>query len=246
MPGRGGCFRQLRDKSPPTKPGRGSSALLERSPSALRNIWSSSLLERHRVREALLALSWDAKPNAPPAGEAGGGVSAKKSDGNAGPGRARGNQGCRLLEQRRDSLRAKRLLQTPLPPTQGRARWRAWTDVSTSWAPGVSAKTPAPQAGARRGRPACAAEWPRVERSAGGCLSTPRAHGEAHRKWRTGGIYWVGALAELNRATAAWVASDHSAPPSIRSSRRSTLNHKGTHLPLSRWLESLLWFTLQS
>ena len=68
--------------------------LLERSQSALRNIWSSSLLEKHRVREALLVLSWDAKPNAPPAEEAGGGVSTKRSDRNADPGRARGSQGC--------------------------------------------------------------------------------------------------------------------------------------------------------
>lgn len=93
------------------------------------------------------------------------GVSTKRSDWNADPGRARGNQACRLREQRRDSLPAKRLLQTPFPPTQGRAHLRAWTDVSTSWAPGVSAKAPAPQAVARRGRPACAAEWPRVEQS---------------------------------------------------------------------------------
>lgn len=78
MPGRGGRFLQLSDKSPPTKTGRGSSVLLERSQSALRNIWSSSLLEKHRVLEALLVLSWDAKPNAPPAGEAGEGSQYKE------------------------------------------------------------------------------------------------------------------------------------------------------------------------
>lgn len=152
--------------------------------------------------------------------------------------KSKGSRSCCLPERRRDYLRAKWLLQSLFPPAQGQTHLKPWTDVSTSWARGVSSRATRP-AGCSVQRAICC--WRRWEwLTSGGkqrwwrCgASIPQAH---QRKWYTGGISAVSALYQLNRAGAAWREVWPLCAGTIWSPRRSTPGFQGNYweyFPLS-------------